>query len=144
MSVSELSRNNNGRPAATAAPGGRKPGIFAAVRGLGARMLSWPGKLVSSGFVRAVLIFVAGFAAALAWDTWGHGMRRAVAGWSPRLSWVAPASTGTAAERIKATNVALATVRQSVDKLGSEINRLQAEEDRSNRQPDEGSKRKRR
>src|SRR5262249_51794987 len=115
MSVSELSRS---RPAAEPS---NKRSLVTAVRSLITRVLSWPGKLVSSAFARVVMIFVVGFAAGMAWQSYGGAIRKAVAGWSPHLAWMAPAPTASsaAAERLKATSVALASVRQSVDKLGT-------------------------
>jgi hypothetical protein len=85
------------------------------------------GKLVSFVFTRALLIFVVGFAAGMAWQTYGGGVRKAIAGWSPRLAWVAPAAApaDNSHERLKATSLALAAVRQSVDKLATEVDRLQ-------------------
>jgi hypothetical protein len=65
----------------------------------------------------------------LAWQAYGSTARSAVAGWSPRLAWLAPpaASRGVSAERIKATSQALAAVHQSVDKLATEVNRLETQ-----------------
>jgi len=91
---------------------------------------SWLGKLVSLAFARVLLIFVVGFAAGMAWQTHGNATRKAVAGWSPRLAWVAPTAApgNSSADRLKATSVALTAVRQSVDKLSSEIGKLQPED----------------
>jgi hypothetical protein len=88
------------------------------------------GKLVSFAFARVLLIFLMGFAAGIAWQSYGGGVRKAIAGWSPHLAWVAPtpASSSGSAERLKATSLALASVRQSVDKLASEIGKLQPED----------------
>jgi len=67
-----------------------------------------------------------GFAAGMAWMSYGYSVRAAIAGWSPRLAWIAPAATaGSSRDRIRATSQALAAVRQSVDKLATEVNRLQ-------------------
>src|SRR5215469_9579842 len=89
----------------------------------------WLGKVVSSAFARILLIFVIGFAAGFAWTTYGGAARKAIAGWSPRLAWVAPKATpaGPAADQLKATSLALAAARQSIDKLSAEITRLQAQ-----------------
>jgi hypothetical protein len=85
------------------------------------------GGLVSGAVIRVLLVFVIGFAAGMAWQVYGGVVRTAVAGWSPHLAWVAPAavSDGNSRERIKATSVALAAVRHSVDKLEAEVDRLQ-------------------
>ena len=121
MSVSELSR---GRPATEPS---HKPGLLAAIGSAFTKLRSLLGKLVSLIFKRALLIFVIGFAAGVAWQAYGSDMRKAVAGWSPRLAWIAPAGAAAenSRERLKATSVALAAVRQSVDKLATEVDRLQ-------------------
>jgi len=76
------------------------------------------------------VIFVVGFAAGFAWQSYGGGVKKAIAGWSPRLEWLAPAApAGTSSsERLKATTLALATARQSLDKLATEISKLQAQD----------------
>jgi hypothetical protein len=91
-----------------------------------------PGKLVTSAFTRVLLIFLVGFAAGIAWQSsHADGIRKTVAGWSPRLAWIAPApasaSSGGSAERLKATSLALASARQSLDKLATEFDKLQAQ-----------------
>ena len=86
------------------------------------------GKLVSFAFARVLMILLIGFAAGVAWQSYGSAARKAMASWSPRLGWLAPAApAGTSAERLKAMSLALAAVRQSVDKLTAEIGTLQAE-----------------
>jgi hypothetical protein len=94
------------------------------------RASSWLGKLVSLAFARVLLIFVVGFAAGMAWQSSGVAARKAAASWSPRLAWVAPAPApgSTSAGRLKATSLALTAVRQSVDKLSTEIGKLQPED----------------
>ncbi len=123
MTVSEFSRGRAGTEPSS------RPRLLAGVRSLIARALSWPGKAMSSAFVRVLAIFLIGFVAGVGWQAYGGGLRKTVAGWSPRLAWVAPAAAGTSAERLRATSLALASVRQSVDKLGTEISKLQAEDD---------------
>jgi hypothetical protein len=122
MSVSELSRS---RPAAE--PSNSKKGLFAAIGSLFSKVRSGLGRLVSGAFIRVLLILIIGFAAGMAWQTYGGLVRKAVAGWSPHLAWVAPAATpaDNSHERLKATSLALAAVRQSVDKLVTEVDRLQ-------------------
>jgi len=70
-----------------------------------------------------------GFAAGIAWQSYGGGVRKAIAGWSPRLAWLAPAPvpSGGSTERLKAVSLALASARQSLDKLSTEINRLEVQ-----------------
>jgi hypothetical protein len=124
MTVSDFSRN---RP--TAEPS-NKPRLLTTIRNLITRVRLWLSKLVSFAFARVLMIFLLGFAAGIAWQSYGGGVRKAIAGWSPRLAWVAPtaAFSGGSAERLKATSLALASVRQSVDKLASEIGKLQEED----------------
>ncbi len=124
MTVSESSRS---RPAGESL---NKPRLRTAIRNLITRARSWLGKLVSFAFARVLLIFVLGFAAGIAWESYGGAARKTVAGWSPHLAWVAPAAVpaSNSTDRLKATSLALATVRQSVDKLSAEISKLQPED----------------
>lgn len=94
-----------------------KPSLIASVR-------LWLAKLVSSAFallnkvpflrtllrspVAWVLItFVIGFAAGIAWQSYGGAAR-------------------TSSERLKAMSVALSAARQNLDKLANEMSRLEA------------------
>jgi hypothetical protein len=88
------------------------------------------GKLVSFAAVRALVIFFVGFATGIAWQSHGDAARKAIAGWSPHLAWLAPAAApgGTSPDRFKAMSVALATARQSLDKLATEIGKVQAQD----------------
>jgi hypothetical protein len=125
MTISELSRSHPGGESSS------KPRLRTATRSLITRTRSSLGKLVSFAFARVLLIFVIGFAAGMAWQSYGDAARRTIAGWSPHLAWVAPAPASASsgpAERLKATSLALASVRQSVDKLASEIGKLQPED----------------
>jgi hypothetical protein len=101
----------------------------AATPGLLTRMRGWFDKLISAAALRTVLAFVVGIAATLAWQSYGNAARTTIAGWSPRLAWLAPASmaVGASREQIKATTLALTSVRQSVDKLATEVGRLEAQ-----------------
>jgi hypothetical protein len=87
------------------------------------------GKLLSFAFARVLMIFVIGFAAGIAWQSYGGATRKAIASWSPHLSWLAPAAVpgGASPERLKATTLALAAARQSLDKLANEISKLDAQ-----------------
>jgi hypothetical protein len=89
----------------------------------------WLGKLVSFAFGRVLMVFIVGFATAIAWQSYGGAARKAIASWSPHLGWLAPAAApgGTSSERLKATTVALAAARQSLDKLANEISKLEAQ-----------------
>jgi hypothetical protein len=88
----------------------------------------WLGKLVSLAVVRVLLIVFVGFAAGIAWQSYGGAGRKAIAAWSPRLAWLASAADGTSADRLKAMSVALATARQGLDKLATEIGKIQAQD----------------
>jgi hypothetical protein len=103
--------------------------LFTLVGNLVARVRLWLGKLVSFVFVRFLMIFVVGFAAGAAWQSYGDAARKAIAGWSPHLGWLAPAATpgGASPERLKATTAALAAARQSLDKLANEISKLETQ-----------------
>jgi hypothetical protein len=120
--VSEFSKSRTERS--------NKLRLPATIRNLITRIRLWLGKLFSLAFVRVLMIFLLGFAASIAWQSYGGGVRKAIAGWSPHLAWVAPAPTSSSgsAERLKATSLALASVRQSVDKLAGEIGKLQPED----------------
>jgi hypothetical protein len=124
VAVSELSRS---RPAAEPSD---KPGVLAAVRSGVAKARLSLGKLVSLAFLRVLLIFLVGFAAGVAWQSHGGDVRKAAAGWSPRLAWIAPAATpsSTSRERLRATSSALTAVRQSLDKLATEVDKLQEQD----------------
>jgi hypothetical protein len=87
-------------------------------------------RLVSFAVVRVLMIFFVGFAAGMAWQSFGSEERRAIAGWSPYLAWLAPAAApvGTSPDRLKAISLALAATRQSLDKLAKEISKVQAQD----------------
>ena len=103
-------------------------GLFARIKGIFRGLVASPARLVSSNFVRYLLAFVLGVAAMAAWQTWGNAARRTVAGLSPRLAFVAPASVrGITPDQMKATSRALAAVQQSVGKLSSEIGRMESQ-----------------
>ncbi len=106
-----------------------EPRLHAAGRGLLTMARSWLGRAVPFALVPFVLIFSLGVAATLVWQSYGSAAREVVAGWSPHLGWLAPAAASAAvpSERLRATSLALAAVRQSVDKLTTEVNRLQAQ-----------------
>jgi len=91
------------------------------------RVRLWLGKLLSFAFARVLMIFVVGFAAGMAWQSYGGEVRKTIAGWSPHLSWLAPQAASASSERIRTMSLALATARQSLDKVASEMNRLEAQ-----------------
>ncbi len=125
--TSSLSDFSKGRPA-TEPP--NKPSRRPTLRNLVATARSWLGKLVSFAVARVLIIFCIGFAAGMAWQSYGSAARKEVASWSPRLGWLAPAgaAAATSHERVKAMSLALATARQSLDKLATEIGKLPAQD----------------
>ena len=120
--VSEFSKGRTERS--------NKPSLRTLVQNLIARIRLWLGKLVSFAFARVLMILIVGFAAGVAWQSYGNTARKTIASWSPHLAWVAPAAApdSTSAERLKATSLALVAVRQSVDKLSAEVSKLQPED----------------
>jgi hypothetical protein len=94
-----------------------------------------PGRRVSAGLVRFLIIFCIGVAATLAWQSYGNAARRMVAGLSPELGWLAPRTASAAPpapfasaspDQLAAISHSLAGVRQSVDKLAADLTKLQA------------------
>ena len=108
-------------------------------------MGSFESRRRPAAFVRFMIFFIAGVGATLAWQVYGNTVRRTAANWSPRLAWLAPATmatssgaagTGASSEDLAAISRSLATVRQSVDRLSADINRLQpAKQDPAARMP---------
>jgi hypothetical protein len=90
---------------------------------------AWLSKPLSFAFARYLLAFFVGIAATLGWQWYSGAARKTVASWSARLAWLAPATApnGISPERIKATSLALAAVHQSVDKLATEVIKLESE-----------------
>jgi hypothetical protein len=78
-------------------------------------------------FVRFLVIFVIGFAAGIAWQSYGGAARGAIASWSPRLAWLAPPAETSSAfpDQIVALSRDLTVVRQGVDKLAADVSKLQ-------------------
>src|SRR6266436_6292133 len=87
---------------------------FRAISNLIVRVRLWLGKLVSFAFARVLMIFVVGFAAGVAWQSYGGEARKTIAGWSSHLAWLAPAAVrgGTSPERLKAMSLAVTAARQ--------------------------------
>jgi hypothetical protein len=121
----------------------KEPILSPAARNLVAKVRSWLGRVVSFVRTRILLIFLIGFAAGLVWQSYSGAARRAIAGWSPRLAWLAPAAgpAGPSAERLRATSQALAAARQSIDRLTAEINRLQSQQAASEKRSRRASQR---
>jgi hypothetical protein len=124
--TSTLSEFSKGRPAAERS---NDQLLRRTAWNLVTRVRLWLGKLVSFAFVRVLVIFIVGFAAGFAWQSYGGEVKKAIASWSPRLAWLAPsAPVGTSSDRLKATTLALATARQSLDRLATEIGKLQGQD----------------
>jgi hypothetical protein len=105
-----------------------KPSLRTRVQNLIARVRSWLDKLGSFAFVllskvpilgtfltsraaRALMLCVIGFAAGVAWQSYGG----------------APKKGDTSSERLKAMSIALSAARQSLDKLANDLRRLEAQ-----------------
>jgi hypothetical protein len=125
--TSSLSGFSKGRPGTEPL---NEPPRQTTVRNLIATARLRLGKLLSFAVARVLMIFFLGFAAGIAWQSFGGAERKAIAGWSPYLAWLAPAVTPTATspDRLKALSLALATTRQSLDKLAKEITRVQTQD----------------
>jgi hypothetical protein len=113
---SEFSRGRAQRP--------NKPSLGALVRNQIGKARWRLGKLVSISYVRVLMIVVVSFAAGVAWGSYGDPARKAVASWSPHLSWLAPTPSS---ERIRAMSLALAAARQNLNKVANEMSRLEAQ-----------------
>jgi len=125
--TSSLSDLSKGRAAAE--PSNRPP-RHRMVRNLITTARLWLVNLVSSAAVRVLMIFFVGFSVGVVWQAYGAEARKAIAGWSPHLAWVAPADApgSTSADRFKAMSLALTTARQSLDRLATEIGKAQAQD----------------
>jgi hypothetical protein len=88
----------------------------------------WLGKLVSFAAARVLMIFVIGFAAGVAWQSYSGEVRKTIASWSPHLAWLAPPAAGALSDRLKTMSLALAAARQNLDKLATEMTRLPAQD----------------
>ena len=69
--VSEFSKGRTERS--------NKPSLRTLVQNLIARIRLWLGKLVSFAFARVLMIFVVGFAAGVAWQSYGGEARKTIA-----------------------------------------------------------------
>jgi|SRR5712672_123869 len=69
--VSEFSKGRTERS--------NKPSLRTLVQNLIARIRLWLGKLVSFAFARVLMILIVGFAAGVAWQSYGGAARKAIA-----------------------------------------------------------------
>ena len=105
-----------------------KPSLRTLVQNLIARVRLWLDKLISfplavldkvpilGSFLRSrvawiLMIFIIGFAAGTAWQSYGGAARK----------------DGASSDRIKAMSLALSSARQNLDKLASDLRRLEAQ-----------------
>ena len=127
--LSEFSKRSGFSKSPFATEPSNEPPLHPSELNLIMRAQLWLGKVAPFAFARFLMIFFIGVAATLAWQSYGGAARKAVAGWSPHLGWLAPAAApaDTSRERLKATSLALVAARQSLDKLASELSKLQAQ-----------------
>ncbi|MBO0754082.1 MAG: hypothetical protein J2P53_18320 [Bradyrhizobiaceae bacterium] len=78
--------------------------------------------LLTLPLTRVVMIFVVGFVAGMVWQS--SNVRGTIAGWSPYLEWLGPPAANASYDRIRADLVA---ARQNLDRLGSDLSRLEAQ-----------------
>jgi hypothetical protein len=128
-SLSEFTKKSDFAKSPLATESAREPALQSTKPNPIARTWAWLSKPLSFAFARYLLVFFVGIAATLGWQWYSGAARKTVASWSPRLSWLAPAAApnGISPNRIKATSLALAAVHQSVDKLATEVSKLEAE-----------------
>jgi hypothetical protein len=125
--LSEFSKKSDFSASPLATEPSNKPSPPPIARNLITRARAWLDKLVAFRFARSLMMFFIGVAAALIWQWYGGMARKAAASWSPHLAWLAPGPPASSAERLKATSLALAAVRQDVDKLATEMSKLEAQ-----------------
>jgi hypothetical protein len=127
--LSEVSKKSEVSRSSLAPGPSNERSLYATLRNLITKARLPLGGVASSAFARYLIAFFIGVTAALAWQSYGGAARKAVAGWSPHLSWLAPAAApaGASRERLKATSLALAAARQSLDKLATELSKLQVQ-----------------
>jgi hypothetical protein len=117
--ASSISESAKGRAARS-----NKLSLRALVQNLIVRARLWLDNLLSLPYARVVMIFAVGFAAGIVWQSYGRAVRTTIASWSPHLGWLAPPAASASYDRIRAD---LVTARQSLDKLGNDISRLEAQ-----------------
>src|SRR5258708_39104586 len=104
--VSEISKGRTERS--------NKPSLRTLVQKLIARVRLWFGKLVSFAFARVLMTLIVGFAAGVAWQSYGGAARKAIASWSPHLGWLAPAAApaSTSPEQLRSEERRVGTARR--------------------------------
>jgi hypothetical protein len=101
-----------------------KPSLRSLVLNVISRVLLWFDKLLSFSYARVVMICVVSFVAGVVWQSYSGAVRTTIASWSPYLGWLAPPAATASYDRIRADLVA---ARQSLEKLGNDISRLEAQ-----------------
>jgi hypothetical protein len=103
--ASSISESAKGRAARS-----NKPSLRALAQNLIVRARLWLDKLLSFPYARVVMIFVIGFVAGVVWQSY--------------FGWFAPRGASASYDRVRVDFVA---ARQSLDKLGNDISRLEAQ-----------------
>jgi hypothetical protein len=101
-----------------------KPSLRSLVQNMIGRVRLWLDRLLSFPYARIVMICVVSFAAGVVWQSYSGAVRTTIAGWSPYLGWLAPPAASASYDRIRADFVA---ARQSLEKLGNDISRLEGQ-----------------
>jgi hypothetical protein len=126
--LSEFTKKSEFSKSGLAAELSSEPPLHPSELSLIRRMRLRLGKLIPFAFVRFLMIFFIGVAATLTWQSYGGAARETIASWSPHLAWLAPlpAAGGASPEQLVAMSRGLAVMRQDVDKLATDITKLQA------------------
>jgi hypothetical protein len=101
-----------------------KPSLRSLVQNLITRVRLWLDKVLSFRYARIVMICVVSFAAGVVWQSYSGAARAAIASWSTYLGWLAPPAASASYDRVRADLVA---ARQSLEKLGNDISKLEAQ-----------------
>jgi hypothetical protein len=81
-------------------------------------------KRASRGLTRFLIVFCIGVAATLAWQSYGNAAREMIANSSPQLGWLVPSANSSPEQQLKAMSTDFATVRQRVDQLAANQQRM--------------------
>jgi hypothetical protein len=117
--TSSASESSKGR-----AERSNKPSLRSLAQNLIGRVRLWLDKVLSFPYARVVMLCVVSFAAGVVWQSYSGAVRTTIASWSPYLGWLAPSAASASYDRIRADFIA---TRQSLEKLGNDISRLEAQ-----------------
>ena len=81
-------------------------------------------KRASRGLARFLILFCIGIAATLAWQSYGNAAREMIANSSPQLGWLVPSASSSPEQKLKAMSTDFATVRQRVDQVAANQQRM--------------------